>query len=353
MKNHDNSNLRAKIRKKGRFSKFIQQKREKLEIMGNYFIIYNIIFCIKVCGIVFIAMTNYLIVHLINFKKRDEFFSLDNKMNDIIGIFKDNYLTYSYFKREIYKFILYEYNKSIYIKQLQDRIIENVTINIITYIQNDIEKLNSSIYNYDMETLNNLKMRIFGSAIYNILSNRIGKKSLYNELIILFSGDLCKYLFSNNETTLMDCSTFWSSILTQGIEQSITQLKIDLDNLLSNMKLLMVENSNVTKIDNNNIYFIEIYITFYLQSAVEKIFEIFEYLRKDYINFLTNLFMTIFIFYVFIIILLIIPLNIIIYYAKENFNSFLNFIGILPIQYLSEDDKFYKSTLKLKGKIFY
>ena len=119
------------------------------------------------------------------------------------------------------------------------------------------------------------------------------------------------------------------------------------------MKLLMVENSNVTKIDNNNIYFIEIYITFYLQSAVEKIFEIFEYLRKDYINFLTNLFMTIFIFYVFIIILLIIPLNIIIYYAKENFNSFLNFIGILPIQYLSEDDKFYKSTLRLEGKIFY
>ena len=158
--NHDNSNLRAKIRKKGRFSKFLQQKREKLEIMGNYFIIYNIFFCIKVCGIVFIVMTNYLIVYLINMKKRDEFFSLDNKMNDIIGILKDNYLTYSYFKREIYKFTLYEYNKSIYIKQLQDGIIENVTINNITYIQNDIEKLNSSIYNYDMETLNNLKMRI-------------------------------------------------------------------------------------------------------------------------------------------------------------------------------------------------
>ena len=42
-----------------------------------------------------------------------------------------------------------------------------------------------------------------------------------------------------------------------------------------------------------------------------------------------------------------------IYSAKENFNSFLNFIGILPIQYLSEDDIFYRETLKLEGDIFY
>ena len=352
-KNNENSNLRTKKRKKGIFSKLIQQKREKIEIMGNYFIIYNIFFCVKICGILFIAMTNYGIVYLINLKKREDFYSLDNKMNDIIGILKDNYLTYAYFKREIYKSHYYEYKKSNYITQLQNGIIENITINNVTYLKNDIEKLNSSIYIYDVETLNSLKIKIFGSSVYNMLSNRIGKSSLYHELSIIFTGDVCKYFFSDNETTLMYCNSFWSSILTQGIEQSITQLKIDIDNLLSNIKLLFNENSNITQINNMNVYFIEIYITFYLQTATEKIFEIFDSIRKDYINYLNKLFMIIFIVYCFIIIFLIIPLNITIYYAKGNFNSFLNFIGILPIQYLSEDEKFYKSTLKLEGKIFY
>ena len=49
---------------------------------------------------------------------------------------------------------------------------------------------------------------------------------------------------------------------------------------------------------------------------------------------------------------LLIPLNIAIYYAKENFNSFLNFIGIIPVKYLMEDDTLYKDVLKLESSIF-
>ena len=350
--NNENSNLKIKKKKKVKFSKMQQQKKEKIEIMGNYFIIYNIFFCIKVCGIVFIAMTNYIIVYLINLKKRDEFFDLDNKMNEIIGIFKDNYLIYAYFKRELYKYINYEMKKTDYINQLQNGSIKNVTINNVTYTENDIEKLNYSQYSYDIEMLSSLKMKIFGSSIYNLLSNRIGKSSLYDELKILFNGDVCDYLFSDNETTLIFCNSFWSSILKQGIEQSTTQLKIDIDNLLSNLKLLNDKDSNVT-IGHNNIYYIEIYITFYFMWAIEKTFDIFDYIRKDYIKFLTDIFRIIYILYFIIILILIIPLNFTIYKAKENFNSFLNFIGILPIQYLSEDDNFYKATLKLEGKIFY
>jgi hypothetical protein len=37
---------------------------------------------------------------------------------------------------------------------------------------------------------------------------------------------------------------------------------------------------------------------------------------------------------------------------KDSLNSFLNFIGILPIQYLSEDESFYRDTLKIEGDIF-
>ena len=37
---------------------------------------------------------------------------------------------------------------------------------------------------------------------------------------------------------------------------------------------------------------------------------------------------------------------------KDNFNSFLNFIGIIPIQYLSEDDKFYREILRLERTLY-
>ena len=67
--------------------------------------------------------------------------------------------------------------------------------------------------------------------------------------------------------------------------------------------------------------------------------------------------MKILIDYVFTIFILILPISlffliVFIYQLKYSLNSFLNFIGILPIQYLSEDENFYKDTLKIEGNIF-
>ena len=88
-------------------------------------------------------------------------------------------------------------------------------------------------------------------------------------------------------------------------------------------------------------------------SSLEKTINIFDNIRNKQINHLINYFKCIFMIYFVFGLLLIIPLNIILLNAKGNFNSFLNFIGILPIQYLSEDENFYKETLKLEGDIFY
>ena len=41
-----------------------------------------------------------------------------------------------------------------------------------------------------------------------------------------------------------------------------------------------------------------------------------------------------------------------VYSSKYVFNSFLNFIGILPVKYLIEDDVLYKDILKLEQHIF-
>ena len=162
------------------------------------------------------------------------------------------------------------------------------------------------------------------------------------------------FLFNDNETSLIFCNSFWFSILIQVIEQSTTQLKIDLDKFLNDIINNHDLNSNITLLINSqNIFFLEVYVTFYFMFSFENTINILEKIRKTHINFLINILDFIFISYLILIVIILIPLNIIINFAKDNFNSFLNFIAILPLQYLSEDDKFYKEVLRLEGKLFY
>ena len=333
-------------------SKIQQQKREKLEIMGKYFIVYNVLFCFKVCGTVFLVITNYLVVYIFYSNRREDFFQLDNFMNEMIGIYKENYLIYSYFKEEIFSFENYELEKQKYIKQLENNEIQNITINNIIYTKDNIKELNETHYLYDINYLSQSRIKSFGNSLMNLKSKKI-KKSLYNQLKVLYSEDSCYFLFNDNQTTFYYCSTFWSSILIKGIEQTTTQLNIDLSNLLN--YFIQVNNKEIINISSiaNNIFYIEVYITFYFMWSFEKTIEIFENIRKDYINDLITKFNVIFAIYFIIALCLFISLNITIYSAKENFNSFLNFIEILPIQYLSEDDILYRETLKLEGDIFY
>ena len=344
-------NIQRKKKNKGKkISKIQQQKREKIEIMLQYFIIYNIIFCIKACGIVFLIMTNYLIISILYSYRREKFFELDNIMNEIIGIYKDDFYIYSIIKKELLNYESYEDLKIDYINQLENNIIENITINNITYTKDKINELNESYYLYNIELINKTKIKTFEAILMSLKSKNIDKKS-FNEINRLYNGDACECLFSDNETVITLCNLFWSSILKQGIEPSTTQLRIDLDNFIITLQQRNINNFKVA-INPKIIYFIEVYITFYFMNSLEKTIQIFDNIRNSQINHLINYFKGIFIFYFVFGFILIIPLNIILYYANENFNSFLNFIGIFPVQYLSEDEKFYKDTLKLEGDIF-
>ena len=198
-----------------------------------------------------------------------------------------------------------------------------------------------------------LEMNLIIKDYYNrdLISNKIGKKSLHQELQYLYNEDSCEYLFQDNHTILDFCNNFWSSILKQGIEQSTIQFRVNLDNLLLN--LVQINENEVYEPDYSILYYIEIYITSYFLWSFESTIEIFDNIRNNQTDTLIWNFNGLCIFYLFMIFFLLIPLNIAIHYAKENFNSFLNFIGIIPVQYLSEDEKFYRETLNLEGNIFY
>ena len=73
---------------------------------------------------------------------------------------------------------------------------------------------------------------------------------------------------------------------------------------------------------------------------------------EDKINDLNSLLNRLFAVVIFLIPIIFILVLIFITFLNNNFTSFLNFIGIFPIQYLSEDKFFYSDTLKLEGHIF-
>ena len=56
--------------------------------------------------------------------------------------------------------------------------------------------------------------------------------------------------------------------------------------------------------------------------------------------------------YIILFNLLVLLFVYLIYYTNKEFNSFLNFIWILPVKYLSEDENFYKEVIKFGNESF-
>jgi hypothetical protein len=170
----------------------------------------------------------------------------------------------------------------------------------------------------------------------------------------LFYDNICDLLFSEDELNYNICYTLWDGILTQGIEQSIIQFGIEIYNVLEDLN-----NINSGKLTINSIFNIngslgicEIFIIFVFLPANSLCETLLEIIRQDKVNSINKTFD--YIIYIFLIALIIcwIVAFFFIKKIKDNFNSFLNFIGIIPIQYLSEDDKFYREILRLERTLY-
>ena len=181
-----------------------------------------------------------------------------------------------------------------------------------------------------------------------------GNKNPYGQLYQLYYNDMCTLLYSNNEIILNNCNIFWSGIMKQGLEQTITQLGIELNTILDDFGQI---NSGIKTLQQINDYSgalgqIEVFINFFFLNAYSKTYSLFEEIRDDkYKKFKTLLNYILAVFFIINFVLMFV-IEYFIYSGKNDFNSFLNFIGIFPIQYLSEDENFYKETLKLEGDIF-
>jgi hypothetical protein len=277
-------------------------------------------------------------------------------MCEVIGVFNESAITFSIIKNQTLHYVNYIIQKEIYIQELLEGIITNITIDNITYTVNDIDTLNQTNYTLIIPSIDEINIPKLGNVLLPLISNaENGKKnSPYTQLYNLFYGDICDLLYSNNQFIYNNCISFWSAIMKQGLEQTITQLSVELNTVLDDFKSINNGEKSLKEVNDysGTLGQIEVFINFFFLETFFKTRSLFSSIRNDKIHG-----MKILIDYVFTIFILILPISlffliVFIYQLKYSLNSFLNFIGILPIQYLSEDENFYKDTLKIEGNIF-
>ena len=299
------------------------QKAEKKKIMAKYFFKYNLFFTFKVMIVLVLAITYYLVISLIESGKKTDYLSFDSTTNAIEGVYKSSFDIFLMLKTELASY--------------ESALINNTT------------------YNMNIPANNEIFTPKLGNLLMPLVNNLNGASDATQILNNLYNSDACLVIFTDNTTQeYTACSTFWSSILVKGMEQSITQMSVVINTVIDELNSLKMNKKDFTNIVNENSSFsqYELFVEYYLFKSYMKTVELFSVLKEAKVKSIYNTFRVILYCYVVGVVVLFFVLLYFVYSSKFVFNTFLNFIGILPVKYLLDDQDLYKDILKLEQHIF-
>jgi hypothetical protein len=217
------------------------------------------------------------------------------------------------------------------------------------------ECVNNITITMDIPSNNDITTPKLGNLLMPLVNDLDGASSATTELNNLYNSDACLVLFGTDTSDdYKNCSKFWSSILIKGMEQSITQMSVVINTVIDELNSLQNKGKTFSDILNTTSAFsqYELFVEYYLFKSYMKTVELFELLKEAKVDSIYNTFQLILYCYVIGVVLLFFILLYFVYSSKFVFNSFLNFIGILPVKYLLEKDDLYKDILKLEQHIF-
>ena len=304
-------------KKKNKQNKLHMQRLKKRKNMSNYFFKFNILFAVKI-GISFLILIFYFFITMLIFANyRSNFVEFDESLVEINTIFLNIYNTTLHFKRQVQKFHIS--------KNPNDIIIPN---------DNDI-----------------IQPKL-GNTLFNIIHNSKYNKDSLEKIKRLYNDNACDVL-GKNITNDKYCTNIFSSVLVKGLDQVIVQMSIILNNCLDELSMLKIDKNLANLYSINNFYYnYELLVSYYLFNSFLITKEIFDVFRNDEINYIIRIQQAVTIVYILFIVLICILCIYFIYQYKNVGNSFWNFIGILPNKFISDDDNFYDSIIKL-GELLY
>lgn len=353
-KKDDNKDDKRKNARKSKNKKVVKNyQEEKIEIMSKYFLKWNIFFCIKVVIIILLSASYYLVVSIIDQSTTDNMLTFDTTTNSIEGVYKESFMIYLNLKKELASFIENEIQKSLTASKFTSAN-QTVFYNGNPY-SNALSLLNSNFYQMtlpsqiDTPKIGTLLMPLINTDLTTASSTIISLNNLYN-------SDACAILFdqTTQKKDYTECSKFWSSILLKGMEQSITQMSVVITSVLDDLHSL---NQNTKSLDqilqagstfNTYEQFVELYL---FKSYMETV-QIFRSLNQNNLQLIYATYRSLMIGYICFVIILFGLLLYFVFKSKFIFNTFMNFIGILPVKFLMEDPNLYKEILRLERYIY-
>ena len=412
-KNEQKNEQKRKKKKSNKSNKAQQLKAKKKKVMSLFFFKWNLFFSLKVIIILIVSLSYYLVSMIIESNNKSNYLDFDQTTDSIEGIYKTSFDLYLSLKTEMESFEeqmrlqidnIYDFadgNIQSYSYYLSngtridciDNKKECVGQDVTEAIKcvNDINcNKNTQIYqslcwavrcinempNYIMHIPTNEELTTpkMGNLLMPLVSG-VNDYSTETEkkLNQLYNSDACSILLgesSENSIIYQYCVSFWSNILMKGMEQGITQMGVSvasvtdelnslndlgkvLDNVLSGES---IDNPKTFDdlMDRDAAFFqFGIFVEYYLFKSYIETYRIFDILRDVKLENIKSSFDIILYCYAILCIILLIVLLFLVNQSKYLLNSFLNFIGILPVKYLIEDENFYQETLRLEEKVYY
>ena len=387
-------------------------KVKKKKVMALFFFKWNFFFCLKVIIILVVSLSYYLISMIMESNNKSSYLDFDQTTDSIEGIYKTSFDLYLSLKTEMESF---EEQMRLQIDNIYD--FSYGAIDTYSYLNNgtkvvcsDKEKKcvgqdvteaikcvndincnkNTQIYqsicdaikcinempNYVMHIPSNDELTT--PKMENLLMPLVSavnddSTDTEKKLNQLYNANACQILVGGNaENSLIYqyCLGFWSNILEKGMEQGITQMGVSVASVTDELNSLndlgkVLDNSlageNVDNpktfdelMDRDAAFFqFGIFVEYYLFKSYIETYKIFDILRAVKLDKIKSSFDIILYCYVILCILLLINLLYLVNQSKYLLNSFLNFVGILPVKYLIEDENFYQETLRLEQNVYY
>ena len=293
--------------------------------MSSFFKINMILFQIKVILIFIISLTYYIFSSFINYKYKSNFVNFYEINESLDKIFKDSFDIFISLTR---KLEIYENN-----------LIDCRTIGVFEHM--------------DIPKISNVNIPKFGNIIMKIIENSEFKRESMDKFSKLYENNACEILI--NYSNEMDyCKTFWSGVLLKGLRQAIVQMGVVLGTVLDELQALNDYNNKTLLSLISNSFYIEYshFNQFYLFTAFNETYFIFNELREEKLNSILKKIEIILLIYIVVSLCLFILLIYFVYSFNSLFNSFLNFIGIFPSKYLIEDEKFYNEVISIGIKYY-
>jgi len=303
-------------KKKSKQNKILQQKLKKKKIMSKYFYKINTFFGLKIAIFFLLTTLYFFLTTIITSIVKKNHKKFDSMVEQINKVYLDSFEIFLTFLEQIENFS--NHNNRTLLKFPEDSEIEKPKFgNTLLYISKQYKNLEEA-----------------------------------SKFDIIYNNNACQIIAEDLFDAIL-CELILSSIISKGIEQAVIQMDIIITNVIDELNALKEYKTLNDLIHQNSTYseyelFMGKFMLFSFLKTQE-IFDVFRKKEKSYIFKITRI--TLYIYGIIYCFLLIFVFCFITNY-KNVINSFFNFIGILPSKFISDDENFLNTILKLEKKFY-